>query len=976
MKARLLRSSLLAALCAAPGLVSSAAAQQTPAPPAADQDAEERSVIVVTGTRIATPGYVSNSPIISIGEEELTEQQPVTVEQLLRTLPNAVPAIGTNVNNGSGGGATLDLRGLGSNRNLLLMDGRRLVPFNLTGSVDTNVIPLALIERVDLVSGGASAVYGADAITGVVNFILNHNFEGAQIAATYGISQEGDAARKRVEVTMGGDIADGRGNAVVSVGYTKTDPLYAGERPFGTTTVNSANGSLRGSTTTVPPRINTTVLAGGTAFPTSTDGWYINPTNGAIEAASNAQTFNTNPTNLMQTPLDRYQITGLTNYDITDWMSAYMDVLYVRSDVHTELASTGTFANTFDVPIGNPYIPTAARNQICAARNIAPANCVVGNATIVPLTIDRRFTEIGPRLNDFHTTTLQYTAGLKGDLPIENWTWDLYYSRGESDQKQVRGNWGSLSKLRQALNATSTTACTSTANGCVPVNPFGDVGSMTPAMLNFINLSAVLGQTVQQEVISATASGDLGEVIKSPFSPDRIGIAGGYEWRRVAAGNQSDGSSQTLGEVLGTGAPTPDRKGAYQLREFFAEASVPIVSDMYLINNLSIEAGVRHTEFFSAKDDKYNTWKAGIEYAPIDGLRFRTMWQKAVRAPTVNELFAPQVTGLSNLATDPCQGANISQAQANTAGTLSNLCLLTGVPLGVIGSLPAPSSGQVNNFSGGNPALGPEVAKTRTMGVVFQPSFVPNLTVTLDRYTIKITDAITTPSVNDIMVPCYTTNPSFTLNSSCALVGRNPITGTLNGVEAKGVTVALNNFGVFSTAGWDLGVSYSLDLADFGMDIGELDFQFNGTQLDKAVAQPTPTSIVRECAGYYSNSCATNYGQTNYDYKWSLSTGWSKGPFKAGLNWRHLSEQTEEPLDTVYLPLFSHVDAYDYFDLSGSWTVNDIVDLSLTVNNLLDEQPPFVGNTIGSTAQNFANTFPSNYDVLGRFFTFGARAKF
>jgi outer membrane receptor protein involved in Fe transport len=989
-RGRLLAKTVLAGMSLGAGVAAAPALAQTQ--PAA---AETKDVVVITGTRITSPGYESSSPITSVGDSEINMAQPVAIEALLKDLPSAVPAIGPAVNNGANGGGTIDLRGLGSNRALVLMDGRRIVPFTLTGQVDTNVIPIALIDRVDLVTGGASAVYGADAITGVINFILKHDFEGIELNASYGISDEGDAARKRIDLTMGGNFAEGRGNAVLSLGYTLTDQLLVGDRDIGQTTTNSTTGATRGSTTTVPARVGTVTLAGGTPLlaaapntPTcpnslgatvACDGMRINPTTGALVPAGDNDTRNTNPNNLFQAPLDRYQVTGLANYQVNDWIEAYADMLYVRSNVHTQLDTSGTFANTFDVPIGNPFIPQAARNQICAARNIAAANCVVGNTTIVPLTIDRRITEFGPRLNDFNTKTLQYTVGIRGDIPMwENWNYDIYYNHGESDQVQTRGHWGSLSKVRQALNAVSTTACVTTSNNCVPLNLFGAEGSITPAMINFIDLSALLQTHVDQEIISASVSGDLG-AFKSPWAANPIGVAGGYEYRRMNAGTQSDGSSQIQGEVLGTGAPTPDRKGAYQLHEWFAEASVPLISDMMLVDDLSLELGYRYTEFASAAEDNYDTYKVGLNWAPIDDLRFRGMFQHAVRAPSVNELFAPQVTGLSNLSVDPCQGTSINQAQATTAGSLSNLCRLTGVPTGVIGALPAPSSGQVNVLSGGNPNLGPEVADTTTIGFVYQPSWLPRFRVAVDYWNIEIEDAITGPSVTDILQSCYTTalNPSLAFNGACALVGRNPSTGTLNGVESRGVVTAIDNLGKLKSQGWDFAASYQLPLGN----LGDLALKFQGTLLNDQETQPTPTSVNRECTGYYSVACGNNFSALSqnlayYDYKWTLGATWSYEAFDVSLNWRHLSELDDEPGAPTFLPQFSHIDAFDYFDLAGVWDFNDHLRFNVTINNLFDEEPPFVGNTIGTTGTNSGNTFPTYYDAIGRYMTFGAKVRY
>ncbi|MFM2045361.1 MAG: Outer rane cobalamin translocator, partial [Pseudomonadota bacterium] len=415
--ATLSRSALLttAAILLAPMLAPGAALAQTP-----PEGLEE---IIVTGTRIRTPGLVANSPISSVGETEFRQSQPVAVEGLVKDLPVAIPAIGPGTNNGSGGAATVDLRGLGSNRSLVLVDGRRVTPFNLFGSVDTNAIPVALIKRVDLVSGGASAVYGADAITGVVNFILRDDFEGAQVNATYGISDEEDAKRRRIDFTVGGNFDNDRGNAVISAGYTKIDPLRFDARST-TGPISSVTGLFQGSGTSVPARI--TVLP----LPTR----QIDTATGSLVAPFNTQ--DTNPEQYYQTPLVRKQITGLARYDLTSFAQAYANVMFVESDVDTQLAASGTFGNTYSVPIGNPYIPAAMRSQICAAVGIAADQCVAGNPTEVRMTVDRRFREMGPRLNAFANQLYQITTGVRGDFAdlLEGWSYDAYYTYGKSEQ--------------------------------------------------------------------------------------------------------------------------------------------------------------------------------------------------------------------------------------------------------------------------------------------------------------------------------------------------------------------------------------------------------------------------------------------------------------------------------------------------------------------------------------------------------------
>jgi iron complex outermembrane receptor protein len=937
------------------------------------QEAPVTEVIQVTGTRVRSPGVVSNSPISSVGEAEIKTSQPVAVEEFFKNLPAAVPAIGPNTNNGTGGGATINLRGLGSNRSLVLVNGRRLVPFNLSGSVDTNSIPVALISRVDLVTGGASAVYGADAVAGVANFNLKRNFTGFDLTTSAGISSESDTKRNRTDVTIGANLADGKGNVVLSLGKTHADPLQQGARPFGFRALSSTTGGASGTTTIVPAQIS--VTRGATGTTDLAGDFQIDPVSGTLKAIY--QPYNFNPLNYFVTGLDRTQATAMGTYKINNYAETYAEVFHTSSFVSSTLAPSGSFGNVYNVPIGNPFLPEPARQQICARAGITAANCVVGNGTLVPMTLGRRFTELGPRYSDFDNKSLQYTLGVKGDLAMD-WTYDAYFSRGKADQIQTRRNWGSFSKLGQALNATNTTSCVNPANGCVPFNIFGAEGSITPAMLNFVNLSALLGQTVTQDVMSASASGDLGDKFVSPWANQSISTAIGFERRKVVASTQSDSASQLTGEVLGTGAPTPDRSGQFVLKEVFGEAFVPLIKDLPFVRALNLELGYRHTEFTTTKSQSYNTWKAGGDWQPVKSLRFRAMSQLATRAPNVNELYAPQVTALANLSTDPCQGTRINAAEANTAGTLSNLCRLTGVPASVIGSLSAPSAGQANNFSGGNPALNPEEARTKTLGLVWEP--MPRMAVSLDYYRVNITKAISSPSTTDIINGCYTaaTNPGFVMNSACSFVLRSPLNGTLNGTSSPGIVTLTSNQGTQSTSGLDFGFGYTMPMTMLGAapNWGNLNISLLETHTRSFLFQATPTSVNRDCLGYYSNACNSVAPAPIFKDKWSQRSSWSFGAWELGYNWRHLSAVSVEPGSGTFLPEYSHIDAYNYVDLSAVWKLHKNLTVSLSVVNAGNKQPPVVGNTIGSTTANSGNTFPQTYDPVGRYYTLGASLKF
>jgi iron complex outermembrane receptor protein len=935
------------------------------------QAQEKMEVVQVMGTRITAPGTISNSPISSITVEDVNAAQPIAVEEFFKSLPAAVPAIGPGINSGSSGAATIDLRGLGPNRTLVLVNGRRLVPFNLNGAVDTNAIPLSLLSRVDLMTGGASVVYGADAVSGVVNFNLKRNFSGVDLTTSYGATAgERDARRRRTDLTVGANLPDNRGNVVLSVGKTLADPLTQGARAYAFTSLNSVTGAPIGSATTVPSAFSTSKGAGGTD--TLAGAWQINPATGALMQP--VQLYNTNPVNYYATGLERIQATALGNFKINQHAEAYAELFYTGSKVGAALAETGTAGSTFNVPIGNPFIPAAARQQLCARRGIPAASCVEGNPTLVPLLVNRRFVELGPRYFDFDTKTKQATLGIRGALTLD-WAYDAYWSRGDADQTGMRRNWGSQSRVVQALNALNSTTCVNPANGCVPLNVFGAAGSITPAQLGFINLSAQTRQAVRQDVGMVSFSGDLGRVLASPFAAQPITMAISLEQRKLLASTESDAALQVQGEVLGNGATTPDRSGVFKLREYAIELLAPLVKDKPLMRALNLELGYRQTDFSnSGKSRDYGSWKAGGEWAPVQSLRFRGMVQKATRAPNVNELFAPVVTGVANLAIDPCQGNRINQAASNTPGTLSNLCRLTGVPQGEIGSLPAPSSGQISNQTRGNPALGPEQAKTRTLGFVWEPALT--LALTIDYYKIDIDNAISSPATTDILDGCYSTslNPGLVQNVMCGLIGRNTINGTFNGIEATGVQTALSNLGTQNTSGIDVNLAYRLNPGGFGVDakFGSIELSGGFNQVQRFRFRPTPASIERNCLGFYSVAC----GGPNYKRKFNQRTTWTVGAWSAGYNWRYVGAVSEEPGGTDFLPAFAHIPAYNYVDMNVVWNVSKMLRLNLSVNNVANKQAPIVGGSIGTTSANSGNTFPQYYDALGRYVTFGASLRF
>lgn len=943
------------------GIATPAVAQVAPA---ADSTAQQPEVndseqeITVTGSRIPRPNLESSNPVSVIGTEEIGFRQPTSVEALLRDLPGAVPNIGPGVNNGSNGSAQLDIRGLGPNRNLILIDGQRTVPASLGGVTDLNIIPIALLQRIETLTGGASVAYGADAVAGVTNFITRTDFSGVDIGLNSGITERGDGFNMRADLTLGANLADNRGNVVLSLGYTKADAIQQGERPYGRASLSSVTGRPQGSGTATPASIlapfTGRVNAQGTAFE-------VGP----------LSDYNFNPLNVYQTPFERYNIFGKANYEISDAVEVFAQGFFTKTIVDQIIAPSGTFFSNVQLPLSNPYLTQAMRNQLCASSNINAVDCAAASAATsttapgyreITASIGRRFTEAGPRTTSFETNTFQVQGGARGAL-TSTLDWNITGIYGESERTNTSQGQGTLPRLQQALRAFNTTACTVTTGNCVPINLFGTEGTLTPAMFNFLNVTTFNFIQTSFTSLQGTVAGDLG--FSSPFAAENIGVAVGVEYRRYAGSSGGDGISSQPGAVLGAGAPALPITGEYDTREVFGELNVPLISDRPFFDSLTLEGGFRYSDY-SLSGGNW-AYRGGLTWAPVSELKLRGSYARAVRAPNLGELFQPQVTFLTNRAIDPCQGAVTNQG-------VSALCAaqlaLVGAPASLLGNIPAPVAGQINATQGGNLGLTPEYADTFTVGGVLQPKLFDGFALTVDYYKIKVTDAISTPSQADIIDGCF----NGTNAAACDLIRRNPLTGGLSGPNDTtfGPFLGLSNLGTIRTSGIDVGASLRQELG-----FARLDLNFLGNYTFDSQFQATPTSVNRDCVGLYSVSCASIQPEYSWNLRGTLSF---EGGTVTSLRWKHLSESNVEPASSggpaSVFAAYRRIPAFNYLDLTLQQAVGDTMTFTFTVTNLLDKDPPIVGNTIGSTAFNSGNTYPSTYDPIGRRFNVGVNLRF
>jgi outer membrane receptor protein involved in Fe transport len=962
---------------------------------AVDESANSEGEIVVTGTLIRNPNLEASSPVAVVGQEEIQLRQSNTAEQILREIPGAQPNLGQNVNNGQVGSSRVDLRGLGANRNIVLLDGRRVTPSNFSGIFDLNNIPLALLERVDVLTGGASTTYGADAVSGVVNFITRRDFAGMDFSVSNQITERGDGNVIRADLVLGANFDDGRGNAVLSVGYQEADPVYFGARDIGICTIGSSTGFCGGDSPTSTP----------TSFdlPGPTTARQIGP--GGLLVAPYAP-FNFNPFNIFSTPFERFNGFASARYEVSDKVEVYSRALFSKNTVQSIIAASGIFGNNLTVPSNNPFLTPALRSQICSLQGIDPASPTCTNNPALPLGLTyRRSVELGPRISTFVTQVFDLLVGMRYDF-TENVQLDVYGAYGESENEQTLGGYVANSRVQQALNATNTTTCINPTNGCVPLNIFGQPGSITPEMAGFIGgISSSITNFATLAQAHAVVSGDFGSTL--PWASEPIGFAVGSEYREYRARRRPDNLAQVPGELGGAGGATLPLQGGFHVYEAFAELIAPLVSDKPFFNELTLEAGVRYSDYsvdapnnptFSA-----TTYKFGVSWEPVNAIKLRGNYQRAVRAPNIGELFAPVVQQLTNLLVDPCSGSK-PVGNAN----LTAVCLAQGAPASTIGAIQDPAAGQANITTGGNPNLVPEKATTYTFGAVLQPEgFLNGLNLTLDYYNIKVENAISIPAVADTLAFCFNNLTAASATSpACTSIRRNAANGRLSGTSTvanpiPGLPGPTTNEGLLKTDGIDMTLNYRRNVG-----FAELNFNFSGNYTFHSQFRSRPGGVVRECVGLFSVNCGISNGLSVGSllpkFAWNQRTTLSFESVDVSLLWRHIDGFSYEGGEDDFAargfttagrtlfegtitgagPLvgrqvnFNRIPSYDYFDLTTRFSVTDNFDLTVGVINLFDKQPPIVGSSAGSTAFNGGNTFPSTYDAVGRRYAATARLKF
>jgi iron complex outermembrane recepter protein len=970
----------------------------------------EVSELVVTGSRIPQPNLTSISPVQVVGAQEvLLGGRPETIDilnQLPQVTQNSQIGLSSTSNplSGPGGVATLDLRGLGQQRTLVLVDGRRLGigdpdTGNPNPSPDINQIPSQLIERVEVLTGGASATYGSDAVAGVVNFVMKRNYEGVQIDAQWGVYQHNqhderiqgilqsnapkiaipdnawDGKSRDMSVIFGMNAPDDRGNITVFATYHDQDPVAQNKRDYSSCQVlaNAAGVPRCGGSS----NSNLFYLADGTSpfFAVSGNSFVPYNVNGATTPPPR---FNSNDYAYLMQQSTRYTAGYFAHYEVNDHVELYSDFNFMDTRANVQIAPTGLFQGSGVSPTGgflvncnNPFLSAQQSGALgCSAADIS-------SGASKDLYIGRRNIEGGGRNSFYEHQNYRVVGGARGNI-IDSWTYDVYGSYYYTSLYKASQNYLSLAKIQNALQVGGTAAnptCLS-GGGCVPFNIFRD-GGVTPAALAYLDVTGTSRGTIAERIVEGTVTGNLGDYgIKSPWATDGVGVAFGMQNRRDHLEYAPD-VALLSGDLSGAGGASTNINNSLAVTEVFGETRIPLVQDMPLAKELTLEAGYRYSDYSTGINT--DTYKVGLQWSPTSDIRFRGSFQQAIRAPSILELYTPQsVTNTSQVSVDPCS------PNAGVAATASLAqCARTGVTAAQYGNgnstnlIPQCPAGQCAVLTGGNPLLNAEKAKTISVGFTLTPSFISGLVASVDYYRIKLNGTIGAVPLDITLNKCLNTgDPAF-----CSLI-RRASNGTIFGtsIGTGGYISGTNtNIGAGTAEGIDVQAAYKLPFDDLGWDKwGGVSVNFAGSYQLKATTVPLPGDPEYDCSGLFGPSCQTVNPRWKHNMRVNWNTPWDA---TVSLAWRYMSsvllerDSNEPTIGTNTVDdAFNHkLPSRSYVDLSGVWHVREHLSIRGGVNNVFDKDPPVVRNTIAETG--LPNSYPI-YDLLGRKVFIGFTADF
>ena len=959
----------------------------------AQDDVEE---VVVTGTRIADPNVTSSSQITSIDGEELLVRGITRVEDYLNDLPQISPGQSITNSNGASGTATANLRNLGCSRTLVLMNGRRMVSGTTGGGncADLNTVPTLLLDKVEVLTGGASSVYGSDAVAGVVNFILDDEFVGMKSSFYHGFYQHkndnsslrdlvasydyalapkdvttGDT--EKVSVAFGGEIDGGKGHITAFMEHTDTKPILQGEYDISACALRSGFSGCGGSSTIPPGRWADFggYSAGGfvNVDPTITGVDFKVLGNEFVPRAG--QAYNYNPTNFFQRPDDRFNSGFFGKYEVSDNAEVYVDMTYMKSESNAQIAYSGTFGNITSLPCYNAFLSEQQYNAACgdwtgmggdhapdfasgaaALAYLANLDLAVGDGSILgykaPLYSLKRNVEGNPRQSIFAYKSFTQTVGVRGDIN-DNWSYDAYYQTSNVVYNNEYRNDLSVTAINRAVDVVSVNGvptCVSALNGtdstCVPYNLFqgglpGDQGIQGvldggQELQSYIANSTYINGDGEQTTFTAYVTGDTGYSI--PGAPGNVSVVAGFESRELSSDFRPDLPSRT-GDRSGSGGATLPLGGTYDVDEFFVELGIPVT------DTVSMDAGFRSADYSTGNDT--TAMKLGAFWTVNDKVSVRGSFQTSQRHANLAELYQGIGQGLVDLDYDPC-GIDPDTGAAPIATQAQ--CENTGLPANLYGTDLKSPADQYNIQTGGNPNVNPEESESITIGVVLNP--MDGLTLTVDYFDITVEDGIGTVSPKTALDKCIETGAA----AFCNLINRNPVNGSL-WLTGGYISAQITNISEEQTSGIDVIFDYSVDT-----NWGPLVVSGVTTLLDSYDITELPGEAAIGCSGNWGGSCGKNpMPEVMGSYTVGLTTEFDTDVI---LGVRYLGETDDLNANDI------DFDAYTYLDATAIYSVNDNMSVTLGVSNLLDKEPGYTSDA--GTAPGNGNTFPGYFDAFGR----------
>lgn len=945
--------------------------------------------IVVTGSRIVRQDYEAASPVVSLSSEAFKQTGVVNAEQLVNTLPQVVPSFSTGNNNPGNGQAWINLRGLGSVRNLVLIDGKRAIPSNSSAIVDINTIPTQMIERVEVISGGASAVYGSDAVAGATNFILRKDFNGVEINAQYGMSEEQDTKNGNIDILIGSDLADGRGNVMFWSSFNDRDRLGKGDREFSAQAVSGTSffpsGHLRrasGNPWTVAAQTDVFTRIYGSTAPAALTNMGFNDDKTMFAASGlnnyrevlgegldglyfaqnfpngpNTYSYNFEPWNNLVIPQSRFNMGANLTYAVTDKVETYARVMFTNYNSSTQLAPspapTGSnnalpgLSNEFFIPVTNPFVQ--GNPGVLALANSRTGDNVLlpGSGANEPLIFRYRFLSNGPRIESYERDVYQYLLGVKGDI-TDNWKFDVYGAHGKYNEQLDQNGNVAVSKVQKLLQAPDGGA--SLCEG--GFNPFG-FGGVSKECADFVGVLAKNTTQIEHNLAEAVVTGDL-----FSLPGGKVSAAFGAFWQEFNFSYLAD-EILASGDVSGFNAGD-NIIGRTANTDLFAEIYFPLLSGLPAVQNLGLTVGYRYSDNTPAGGA--DSYKAELDWEIVDSVRVRGGYQRAVRAPNVGELYSPRQEDNPEVS-DPCNFDSGERTGSNAAAVTA-LCAAQGIPAS---ELPTYKQGndQIDAISGGNPDLLPEEADTYTLGFVWTPGFADRLSVAVDYYNIEVTGAISYIDPSIVVSRCYDPafNPGFTTdNFYCSLFGRSVASN-----EIEDLLEDNRNIGGYRTDGLDLQIDYGVNIGRGG----DLKFNAVATFLNAFEEQQLPGDVWTD----YTGTIGQQVGDVYADWRGTLTTTWNIQNFSTALRIRYLPAMDHK--ETIFNESTdpdvcgcTGVGSVVYMDLSTAWQVMDDLTLRLGIDNLTNEDPQLFSPDVDS------GTNPSVYDVIGRRYFLAATYKF